>query len=75
MSPYWFGLDMGPILLMVENHGGCMLWQPMRGCRRIVDDLQRAGFEGSWLNLEEQRGSSLGNAFAAAAIMRRAFNP
>ena len=34
-----------------------MLWQLMRGYRPIVDGLQRASFEGGWLNLEEQCGS------------------
>ncbi|MFC5743294.1 glucoamylase family protein [Dyella tabacisoli] len=48
-SPYFFGLDQGPILLMVENHRSGMLWQLMRGCRWVVDGLQRAGFEGGWL--------------------------
>ncbi len=49
VSPYFFGLDQGPILLMVENYRSGMLWDLMRGCRWIVDGLHRAGFSGGWL--------------------------
>lgn len=42
-SPYFFGLDQGPILLMVENHCSGMLWELMRDCRWISDGLRRAG--------------------------------
>ena len=49
ISPYFFGLNLGPILLMVENHRSGMLWELMRGCRWIVDGLHRAGFAGGWL--------------------------
>ncbi|WP_266160626.1 glucoamylase family protein [Dyella silvatica] len=49
VSPYFFGLDQGPIFLMVENHRSGMLWELMRSCRWIVDGLHRAGFEGGWL--------------------------
>ena len=49
VSPYFFGLDQGPILLMVENHRSGMLWELMRGCRYVVDGLRRAGFAGGWL--------------------------
>ncbi len=50
VSPYFFGLNLGPLLLMVENHRSGMVWELMRGCRWIVDGLQRASFEGGWLN-------------------------
>ena len=48
-SPWFFGIDQGPILLMVENHRSGLPWALMRGCRYIVDGLRRAGFEGGWL--------------------------
>lgn len=48
-SPYFFGLDQGPILLMVENHLSGMLWELMRSCRYVVDGLRHAGFKGGWL--------------------------
>lgn len=50
VSPFFFGLDQGPIVLMVENHRSGMPWQWMRGCRWIVDGLRRAGFAGGWLD-------------------------
>ena len=50
VSPHCFGLNVGPILLMTENHRSGMLWTLMRSCRWIVDGLTRAGFSGGWLN-------------------------
>jgi hypothetical protein len=49
VSDYFFGLDQGPIILMVENHRSGMLWELMRNCRPVVDGLRRAGFTGGWL--------------------------
>ena len=49
VSPYFYGLNLGPILLMVENHRSGMLWKLMRGCQPIIDGLRRAGFSGGWL--------------------------
>jgi hypothetical protein len=56
ISPWHFGLNLGPIVLMVENHRSGMLWRLMRGCSGIVDGLKRAGFEGGWL--DEMPGSA-----------------
>lgn len=53
MSPYFFGLNLGPILLMIENHRSGMLWDLLRSCRWIVDGLRRAGFNGGWLDADE----------------------
>jgi hypothetical protein len=58
VSPFHFGLNLGPILLMTENHRSGMVWELMRGCRYIVEGLSRAGFEGGWLGEPEPRGSS-----------------
>jgi hypothetical protein len=52
VSPYFFGLNLGPIVLMVENHRSGLPWQLMRGCRYIVDGLRRAGFSGGWLEAD-----------------------
>jgi hypothetical protein len=49
VSPYHFGLNLGPIVLMIENHRSGMVWQLTRGCRWIADGLRRAGFSGGWL--------------------------
>jgi hypothetical protein len=58
VSPYFFGLNLGPIVLMVENHRNGMLWKLMRGCRAIVDGLRRAGFDGGWLDAAAGRRAS-----------------
>lgn len=49
VSPWHFGLNQGPIVLMIENHHSGLLWQLMRSCPHIRSGLQRAGFEGGWL--------------------------
>ena len=49
VSPWHFGLNQGPIVLMVENHRSGMVWQLMRNCKWIVKGLRRAGFTGGWL--------------------------
>ena len=57
ISSYCFGLNLGPIVLMLENHRSELVWDLMRGCRPIVDGLRRAGFNGGWLNAECSQGS------------------
>jgi hypothetical protein len=49
VSPYHFGINEGPTVLMIENHLSGLVWELMRGCPYIVDGLQRAGFDGGWL--------------------------
>ena len=49
VSPWHFGLNQGPIILMIENYRTGMLWQLMRSCPHIKSGLKRAGFEGGWL--------------------------
>ena len=51
VSPWHFGLNQGPIILMIENYRSGLLWQLMRGCPYIVRGLQRAGFTGGWLQM------------------------
>ena len=53
VSPFFFGLNQGPIVLMIENHRNGMLWELMHGCRWIVDGLRKAGFTGGWLDAKE----------------------
>ncbi|RWB67687.1 MAG: hypothetical protein EOQ50_30400 [Mesorhizobium sp.] len=50
VSPWHFGINQGPIVLMIENHLSDQVWRLMRGCPYIVTGLRRAGFEGGWLN-------------------------
>jgi hypothetical protein len=57
ISPYCFGLNLGPIVLMIENHRTGMLWDLMRGSRDIVRGLREAGFSGGWLNAASNKRS------------------
>ncbi|HEY4066084.1 MAG TPA: glucoamylase family protein [Burkholderiaceae bacterium] len=49
VSPYHFGINEGPTVLMIENHRSGMIWSLMRRCRPLVDGLRAAGFTGGWL--------------------------
>ena len=49
VSPWHFGLNEGPVVLMIENYRSDMLWRLMRGCPHIQTGLRRAGFTGGWL--------------------------
>ena len=49
VSPWHFGLNQGPIILMIENYRSGLVWQLMRQCPYITAGLRRAGFEGGWL--------------------------
>ena len=49
ISPWHFGLNEGPTVLMVENFRSGLPWQLMRACPYLVVGLRRAGFRGSWL--------------------------
>jgi hypothetical protein len=49
VSPWNYGLNQGPIVLMVENYRSGLIWSLMRRCHYLVEGLQRAGFSGGWL--------------------------
>jgi len=49
LSPYNFGLNDGPIVLMIENHRTGLLWKLMRACEPLARGLKRAGFRNGWL--------------------------
>jgi hypothetical protein len=49
LSPWHFGINQGPIVLMIENHRTEFLWRLMRTCPYLVEGLRRAGFSGGWL--------------------------
>jgi hypothetical protein len=49
VTPHHFGIDQGPVVLMVENYRSELLWNIMRRCPAVVTGLQRAGFSGGWL--------------------------
>lgn len=43
------GIDQGPMLAMLGNHRGELIWQVMRKNVHLVKGLKRAGFTGGWL--------------------------
>lgn len=49
VSPYHFGVDKGPAIIMVDNFLHDSVWRLMRGNRYVRAGLQQAGFEGGWL--------------------------
>ena len=49
VTPYHFGIDQGPIVLMTQNYLTGLLWDLMKKCPAIVTGLRRAGFTGGWL--------------------------
>ncbi len=49
VSPWHFGLNEGPTILMIENYRSELLWQLMRKCPYITGGLRRANFTGGWL--------------------------
>ena len=48
-SPHHFGINLGPVVLMCENHRSGLLWRLMRECPCIASGLRRAGFKSGWL--------------------------
>jgi hypothetical protein len=49
VSPYHFGINEGPTVLMIENYRSAMIWELMRKCGCLVAGLKAAGFSGGWL--------------------------
>jgi hypothetical protein len=50
VSPWKFGLNQGPIVLMIENHLSGRIWKLFQGSLYVVRGLRRAGFSGGWLD-------------------------
>jgi len=49
-SEWNYGINQGPIVLMVENYRSGLPWRLMRGCTPLAEGLRRAGFTGGWLD-------------------------
>ena len=49
VSPHHYGINQGPIVIMVENDRTELVWRLMRSCPYVVAGLRRAGFRGGWL--------------------------
>lgn len=52
ISQGYYGLDQGPIVLMIENHRSGLIWRLMRRCPYIIAGLSRAGFTNGWLRAD-----------------------
>jgi hypothetical protein len=50
ISKGYYGLDQGPIVMMIDNYRTGFLWKLMQRCPFIASGLRRAGFRGGWLN-------------------------
>jgi hypothetical protein len=46
----YLGIDEGPILGMLANYRGDLVWKYMRKSPYIIKGLRRAGFRGGWLD-------------------------
>ena len=49
VSPYHFGINEGPTVLMIENQRSEMIWSLMKKCAFLRRGLVAAGFTGGWL--------------------------
>ena len=45
ISPYHFGINEGPTVLMIENHRTGLIWSLMKRCPALSDGLKAAGFQ------------------------------
>lgn len=50
VSPWRFGLNQGPIVIMIENYHTELTWKTMKQCPYIIKGLQMAGFSEGWLD-------------------------
>jgi len=55
VSRWHYGINQGPIILMIENYRSGLMWRLMRNCPYIVEGLRRADFIGGWLCKWENR--------------------
>ena len=50
ISKGYYGLDQGPVVIMIENYLTGFLWELMKKCPYVSNGLQRAGFRRGWLD-------------------------
>jgi hypothetical protein len=43
-SPWHYGINQGPVILMIENYRSGLIWNLMRRCPYVTEGLRRAGF-------------------------------
>ncbi len=49
VTPHHFGIDQGPVILMIENYRSGLIWEITRRSPYLAAGLRRAGFRGGWL--------------------------
>lgn len=49
-SEHYYGINEGPIVLMIENYRSGLPWRLMKECGPVVQGLRKAGFQGGWLH-------------------------
>jgi hypothetical protein len=49
LSPWQFGLNNGPVVIMIENYQSGHTWKIFKECPHIITGLRKAGFKGGWL--------------------------
>ena len=49
VSPWHYGINEGPVVLMIENYRSGLPWRLIRDCPYLIKGLRRAGFSGGWL--------------------------
>ncbi len=57
VSPWNYGIQQGPQVLMVENFRTGLIWNLLRRCPYLIKGLERAGFSGGWLETEKLKRS------------------
>ena len=58
VSPWKFGLNQGPVVIMIENYTTELIWNIMKQCPYVIKGLQLAGFSDGWLEEQQQDKSS-----------------
>jgi hypothetical protein len=50
ISKWQFGLNQGPIIIMIENYQSGLIWKTMKRCPYVIKGLRNGGFSGGWLD-------------------------
>lgn len=48
-SSYHYGINLGPVVLMIENYRSGLIWELMRNSQYLVNGLKKAEFRNGWL--------------------------
>ncbi len=54
VSPWHYGLNQGPVVIMIENYMTGLFWKILRECPYISKGLSAAGFTGGWLDKQKR---------------------